>query len=87
MHLLLQTVKLHLLLHPTLPPGHFQETITVPLPAPGKGEDGKMNKEKDKSHLCIEDRVEIATGLSCWRPLILTKGNFVVANTDMKVLS
>ncbi|MGN0830620.1 MAG: helix-turn-helix domain-containing protein [Candidatus Ornithospirochaeta sp.] len=23
-----------------------------------------MNKEKDKSHLCIGDRVEIATGLS-----------------------
>ena len=35
---------MHLLLHPTLPPGHFHETITVPLPAPGKGEDEKMNK-------------------------------------------
>ena len=34
------------------------------LPASGKGEDGKMKKEKDRSHLGIEDRVEIAAGLA-----------------------
>ena len=85
MHLLLQTVKLHLLLHPTLPPGHFHETITVPLPAPGKGEDGKMNKEKDKSHLCIGDRVEIAARIGCAKTTVSreVKGHYsVVLESD-----
>ena len=71
---------MHLFLHPTLPPVHFHETITVPLPAPGKGEDGKMNKEKDKSHLDIEDRVEIAARIGCAKTTVSreVKGHYSV---------